>query len=1236
MKTVIDFAALKIQLASPARMLEWSHGEVSKPETINYRTLKAEKGGLFAEEIFGPTKDWECYCGKYKRIRYKGIICDKCGVEVTLSRVRRERMGHINLATPVAHIWFFKGTPSKLSLLLDISPRNLSSIIYFNQYIVLDVDKDKRSAILEQLEKDMMGSIDGLKEKAKGKAESIKSELEMGLRELEDKFKGKEKEKETRELKKEASQLKAKSQLASIQEDMEGEASKTQEIYQTVKEMVKRIKRHAILSEDEYLKLMEYNATDHLRVGMGAEAILEVIKAVDLAKLAEELHEEVKTAVGQRRVKATRRLRVVEGFRKANISPEWMLFLVLPVIPPDLRPMVQLSGGRFATSDLNDLYRRVINRNNRLKHLIDLGAPEIILRNEKRMLQEAVDALIDSSNARTSQVRAARKPLRSLSEMLRGKQGRFRQNLLGKRVDYSGRSVIVVGPELNLDQCGLPKEMALEMFKPYVLSELIKQGVAPNLKSAKHALERRSPEVYDTLEKIIENHPVLLNRAPTLHKLGIQAFYPQLIEGNAIRLHPCVCAGYNADFDGDQMAVHVPLTLQAQEEARTLMMPSRNLLKPADGAPITVPNKEMAMGCYYMTTIDESIPEATTIFSDEEEVELAYLLRKITLRQKIKVRLTINDQKTSIVETTIGRLRFNAILPANLRFINSSINAAAIKALVKKAINICSADETSAIIDNIKNLGFKSATTSGLSVAVTDCKMITEKGEIIEAANKKAETVQDNYLQGLITEEEKRRLTFEIWMETTDTIADKTWNNFSENNAVKVMINSGGTRASKDQVKQLAAMRGLVVDPLGKIVELPTKSNFREGLSIFEYVTSARGSRKGLTDSALKTADAGYLTRRLVDVAHDVIIRAEDCATQEGLEIIREGSREKVFESRIIGRTALKDIKSEKKLLVKAGDLIDEERTHQILESSIHSIWVRSPLSCELSAGMCAKCYGWDFSNKKIVEVGTPVGVIAAQSIGEPGTQLTMRVKHSGGIVGLDVTQGLPRVEELFEARVPKNFSPIAEINGKVSIQETDAGHAVTIKTTSKPEEVREYIIPKTSLLQVAEGDLVHAGTQLAAGSLDVKEILQIRGMRESQLYLLEEIQRVYESQGIPINDVHFEVIIRKMSDKVRVETAGDTIFLPGEIATRSRFIGENKRVLAEGGEPATATVMILGITRSSLFTESWLSAASFMETTRVLGEAAAEGAEDPLLGLKENVIIGRLIPTSPERAMIH
>lgn len=1235
MKTVVDFAALKIQLASPGKILEWSHGEVSKPETINYRTLKAEKGGLFAEEIFGPTKDWECYCGKYKRIRYKGIICDKCGVEVTLSRVRRERMGHINLATSVAHIWYFKGTPSKLSLLLDISPRNLSSIIYFNQYIVLDVDKDKRSGILEQLERDMQTSLEELKVNAKTKMETIKSDLELGLKEMDEKVK----EKETRDLKKDALQLKAKQQLAGIQEDLEGEGSKTQEIYQTVKEMVKRIKKHAILSEDEYLKLSEYNATDHLKVGMGAEAVLEVIKTVDLAKLAEELHEEVKTAVGQRRVKATRRLRVVEGFRKSGINPEWMLFQALPVIPPDLRPMVQLSGGRFATSDLNDLYRRVINRNNRLKHLIDLGAPEIILRNEKRMLQEAVDALIDSSNARSSQVRAARKPLRSLSEMLRGKQGRFRQNLLGKRVDYSGRSVIVVGPELNLDQCGLPKEMALEMFKPYVLSELIKQGVAPNLKSAKHALERRSPEVYDTLEKIIENHPVLLNRAPTLHKLGIQAFYPQLIEGNAIRLHPCVCAGYNADFDGDQMAVHVPLTVQAQEEARTLMMPSRNLLKPADGAPITVPNKEMAMGCYYMTTIDEALKQSETVFANEDEVELAYLLRKITLRQPVKVRLSAGEnQKSEIVVTTIGRLRFNAILPEILRFINAPVNAAAIKALVKKAINLCSAEETAALIDNIKNLGFKIATTSGLSVAVSDCKMIDDKEVIVEAANKKAEEVQQNYLQGLITEEEKRRLTFEVWMETTDDIAEKTWNSFSEDNAVKVMINSGGTRASKDQVKQLAAMRGLVVDPLGKIVELPTKSNFREGLSIFEYVTSARGSRKGLTDSALKTADAGYLTRRLVDVAHDVIVRSEDCGTEEGIEIKREGNRDKVFDARITGRTVLRDIKhpEKKTVLAKTGELISEEIVETLRQANVQTVWVRSPLSCELPAGMCSKCYGWDFSNKKLVEVGTPVGVIAAQSIGEPGTQLTMRVKHSGGIVGLDVTQGLPRVEELFEARIPKNFSPIAEISGKASIQETETGHVVTIKTTSKPEEVREYVIPKTSPLQVADGDLVHAGTQLAAGALDVKEVLQIRGMREAQVYLLEEIQRVYESQGIPINDVHFEVIIRKMSDKLRVETAGDTNFLPGEIVTKTRFIAENKRVLAEGGEPATAQVMILGITRSSLFTESWLSAASFMETTRVLGEAASEGAEDPLLGLKENVIIGRLIPTSQDRAVLN
>ena len=1230
MKTVVDFSALKIQLASPDSIRSWSHGEVTKPETINYRTLRPEKGGLFAEEIFGPTKDWECFCGKYKRSRYKGIICDKCGVEVTQSRVRRERMGHITLATHVAHIWFFKGAPSKLSLLLDISPRNLSSIVYFSQYLVLDVDKDERAAILERLETDCVAAIEVLKLDATEKLEAVKTKLTEDLSALKEKVKGKE----SQEIKKEAMTLKSKQQVASIKDELEVTTAQTTEVYKTVKEMVKRLKTRSIITEDEYLKLDEYNAATHLKVGMGAEALLEIIKTVDLNALSEELITEVREAVGQKKIKATKRLRVVEGFRKSGIHPDWMLLKILPVIPPDLRPMVQLSGGRFATSDLNDLYRRVINRNSRLKHLMDLGAPEIILRNEKRMLQEAVDALIDSSQSRTTRRRTVKKPLRSLSEMLRGKQGRFRQNLLGKRVDYSGRSVIVVGPELALNQCGLPKEMALEMFRPYVLRELIKHGIAPNLKSAKHALERRSPEVFDFLEKIIENHPVLLNRAPTLHKLGIQAFFPILIEGNAIRLHPCVCSGYNADFDGDQMAVHVPLTLQAQDEARNLMMAHHNLLKPSDGSPITVPNKDMAMGAFYMTSVDESVAKSGTIFSSVTEAQRAYQSGKITQRQLIRVRLE-NMGKMELIDTTIGRIEFNAILPENLPFMNLAITASIIKDIVKKAITTMSPDETMHLIDSIKNLGFKAATFSGLSVSVTDCVMIEEKDAIIGASNKRAEEVEENYSQGLITNDEKRRLTQQIWLETTDDIAEKTWKNLKEENAVKVMINSGGTRASKDQVKQLGAMRGLVVDPLGKIVDMPTKSNFREGLSIFEYVTSARGSRKGLTDSALKTADAGYLTRRLVDVAHEAIIRMEDCETNDGVEIVRAGTREKVFKNRILGRIVLRDIVAKDgSVVAKSGEFIDDEMGARIESSDAPAAWVRSPLGCQAHVGLCAKCYGWDFSTKALVTLGTPVGVIAAQSIGEPGTQLTMRVKHTGGIVGLDVTQGLPRVEELFEARIPKSLSPISEIGGKVAVEETELGYNVRVSTPGNDEEYREYLIPLTSQLAIGDGDIIAAGTQLASGSLDVKEVLAIRGMRASQEYLIDEIQKVYESQGIPINDRHFETIVKKMSDKVRIETSGDTDFLPGEIIERSRFKEANSAVLAQGGEPATAQVLMLGITRASLFTESWLSAASFMETTHILTDAAVQGKEDALKGLKENVIIGRLIPTSPERAV--
>lgn len=1229
MKSLVDFSALKIQLAAPEEILAWSHGEILKPETINYRTLKPEKDGLFCERIFGPTKDWECYCGKYKRIRYRGIICDKCGVEVTQSKVRRERMGHINLACPVAHVWFFKGAPSKLSLFLNMSPRNLTGVIYFAKYVVLSVDADKRGKILAALEEQLKSRKAELATEADKKMATAEADNKQVIKQIRQKIKKTGREQLDLAIKEQ--EIKGKQVILAAREQLTEEQDRVEEIFKTIMVMMKRLKKGSLLTEDEYLKLIDYTAAGHLEVGMGAEALLRLIQEVDIDKLTARLRQEISETSGQRRLKATKRLRVVEGMKQARIKPEWMILKALPVIPPDLRPMVQLSGGRFATSDLNDLYRRVINRNNRLKHLMDLGAPEIILRNEKRMLQEAVDALIDAAQSRTKRQRMV-KELRSLSDMLRGKQGRFRQNLLGKRVDYSGRSVIVVGPELKLSQCGLPKDMALEMFKPYVLREVIFRGIAPNVKSAKHVLERRLPEVYDILEEITKSHPVLLNRAPTLHKLGIQAFYPILIEGNAIRIHPCICAGFNADFDGDQMAVHVPLGKMAKEEAEKLMMPAENLLKPADGSPITVPNKDMALGCYFLTSVNSKLAPATTIFAAAEEAILAYQTQKIGLRQLIKVRLG-----GVISETSVGRLLFNEVLPEKLRFVNAPVTAGAIKTLIRRSLAFLSSQETAELIDKLKDLGFYGATISGLSVAVTDCAIIPEKDKLIGEANGRVQEIEDNFKMGLITEEEKRRLINEVWMDTTDEIADRTWQNFEPENSVKLIIDSGGTRASKDQVKQLAAMRGLVVDPLGKIVELPTKSNFREGLSIFEYVTSTRGSRKGLTDSALKTADAGYLTRRLVDVAHDAIIRQEDCGTDQGIEISQQGARTAIFDQRILGRVVLKKVVQSinKKVVLSAGELVDELALERLHQAKIESIWVRSPLTCKSRFGLCARCYGGDFSTHKLVTIGAPVGIVAAQSIGEPGTQLTMRIKHTGGIVGLDVTQGLPRVEELFEVRVPKLLSPLAEIAGKVSVEETDQGYKIIIRTTSKPKEERDYWVPLTMTMKVKTGDLVGAGEQLAEGAIDVKEVLRIQGLLEAQLYLMTEIQRVYESQGIPINDRHFEVIIRKMSDKVKVEESGDTSLLPGEVVEKAAFEAENEQVLASGGEPATAQIIMLGITRSSLYTSSWLSAASFQETTNVLTDAAVEGDVDPLLGMKENVIIGRLIPTDEERAGI-
>ena len=1222
---ILDFKGLKISLASPEEIKGWSYGEVTKPETINYRTLKPEKDGLFCERIFGPTKDWECYCGKYKRIRYRGIICDKCGVEVTHSRVRRERMGHISLAAPVAHVWFFKGVPSKLSLLLDITPRNLEAVIYFAQYLIVKIDEEKRKKALGGIDKKFKEKKQELEKETRV---TIKEHEREGKKEIKN-LKTKVKNKEQQELAVAEIELKKRQKKQSLEENLAKELEKTEGILETLKEKVHNLKKNSVMTEEEYFKLQEYGLNDFFETGMGAEVILEALKEIDLAKITQDLRNEVQKTTGQRHIKATKRLRLTEGLKKAGISPEWMISTILPVLPPDLRPMVQLTGGRFATSDLNDLYRRVINRNNRLKHLINLGSPEIILRNEKRMLQEAVDSLIDASQH--SSRWAVGIQLRSLSDMLRGKQGRFRQNLLGKRVDYSGRSVIVVNPELTLDQCGLPKEMALEMFKPFVLREIIANGFAPNVKAAKRFLEKRPPEVFDILEDITKNHPVLLNRAPTLHRLGMQAFYPVLIEGNAIAIHPCVCTGYNADFDGDQMAVHLPLSSLAQKEATEKMLSWHNMLKPGDGSPILVPNKEMAVGCYYLTKMEGE--KIKTIFASFDEVALAYQSKVITLRQPIKVK-----REKEILETTVGRVLFNEVLPENLRFINEEIKAATIKNLITRALRIHPFEVVKLMIDKIKELGFWAATISGISVGVFDCEIIPEKGKLIAEAEREVKSAEKTFASGLITLEEKTRLVNEIWINTTEKVTDLTWAAYDPENSTRLIIDSGGTRASRDQLKQLSAMRGLVVDPLGNIVPLPTKSSFREGLSIFEYVTSARGSRKGLTDSALKTADAGYLTRRLVDVTSSTTVRAKDCQTQEGIEIYCHDGRRTSFGERILGRfTAHKIIDPKtKKVLIKEGEEIDEEKLEFLEKAKIEKVTVRSPLTCQLKYGTCTLCYGRDLGTRKIVEIGTPVGVIAAQSIGEPGTQLTLRVRHTGGVVGLDVTQGLPRVEELFEARTPKILSPLSEIAGKVEIVSVPDGHKVRIKSVGiKPVEEREYIVPPTAELTIKDGELISSGTQLASGALDIKEVLEVRGLRAAQRYLVDEIQAVYETQGIPINDKHFEVVVREMSSKVRVDSSGDTILLPGELVDKVIFEKQNEKILAEGGEPATAQVVILGITRAALYTYSWLSAASFQETTNVLTDAAAQGKEDPLLGLKENVIIGRLIPVTPERVQI-
>ncbi|MBU1000801.1 DNA-directed RNA polymerase subunit beta' [Patescibacteria group bacterium] len=1240
MNDLLDFESLKLTVASPEQIRSWSFGEVKKPETINYRTLKAEKDGLFSESIFGPTKDYECYCGKYKRIRFRGVICDKCGVEVTQSKVRRERMGHITLASPVAHSWFVKGAPSKLSLILDISPKNLEAVIYFASYLVIDIDSAGKAAALEKLDKDLLEKIAESKEKLENNIKDAEAALKKAIVDLKKRL-----EKEKFELEAEELKLKSRAEIQKLRDNLVSEIGQLEGIFKAVSSLVKSVTPLKLLSEEEYLKLSEYGVSDFLEVGMGAEAFLEVLKKLDLDKTSSYLREEVRKSTGQKHIKATKRLRIIEGMRLSGISPEWLILRVLPILPPDLRPMVQLPGGRFATSDLNDLYRRVINRNNRLNRLINLGAPEIILRNEKRMLQEAVDSLIDATS-RTSRrggrrLSSSKRVLRSLSDMLRGKQGRFRQNLLGKRVDYSGRSVIVVGPKLKLDQVGLPKEMALEMFKPFVLREIIASGLAANVKGAKNVLESRSNKVWDILEEIITGHPILINRAPTLHRLGIQAFYPVLVDDSAIAIHPCICAGFNADFDGDQMAVHVPLSSKAQEEAIRLMMVKQNIFGPANAQPITVPNREMALGCYYLTFIDETEgSDDLQFFALPEDAIRAFALEKISVQQKIQIRTSkVVDSKVKkeIIETSVGRILFNQVLPPQMRFLNYVIKGSTIRDIILKAMGILDKEETTTLIDNIKDIGFWGATIAGTSISIFDAKIVPDKNKYLERAIKEIETIEANTAKGLITQQEKLQLSQMVWIKTTEELANATWENMGLKNPIRMMIDAGA-RGSKDQAKQLSAMRGLSTDPTGKIVELPTKSNYRQGLSVFEYFTSARGARKGVADKALKTADAGYLTRRLVDVAHDVIIRMEDCETSNALEYDLTKKSFNIAREKLLGRLIAENILKPKtrKIIVKKGTVLTEDIISKILKAGVVKVMARSPLTCEARVGICSACYGFDLTTRELVKIGTPVGVVAAQAIGEPGTQLTMRTFHTGGIVGLDITQGLPRVEELFEARIPKVVAPISEIAGKVSIIESeDAGIRVRVRTTRKPHEEREYIIPATSTLLVEEKQLISAGTTLASGHVDVKEILRIQGLQTAQRYIADQVRLVYEFQGVPINEKHFEVIVRKMSDKVRVETQGDTNLLPGEIVDRLRFEEENKRVLAGGGEPATAEVVILGITRASLQTESFLSAASFQETTSILSDAAISGKEDKLIGLKENVIIGRLIPTSVERAKV-
>ena len=1289
-----NFNAIRISVASPEQIMNWSHGEVTKPETINYRTLRPEKDGLFCERLFGPTKDWECFCGKYKRIRYRGVVCDRCGVEVTRSKVRRERMGHIRLAAPVTHIWFSKTTPSRLGLLLDLSPRNLERVLYFAQHIIVSVDEETRQETLEGEQANY--------DRESGKLAQVAEEEIAALRERMEALAGGEPDPA-----KDAEGFSLQIEIDATTDRLAQEQSELKEKFQSTVDELDDLRVHKLIAESRFRELKEHYG-EVFQASMGAEAILNILRSIDLEALRDQLVNEMRSTSGQRRKKAIKRLRVVEAFRKSGNRVEDMVLTILPVLPPELRPMVQLDGGRFATSDLNDLYRRVINRNNRLKRLMDLGAPEIIIRNEKRMLQESVDALIDNGRRGRPIQGSHNHKLKSLSDLLRGKQGRFRQNLLGKRVDYSGRSVIVVGPELRMDECGLPKRMALELFKPFVMHRLVVLGIAPNIKSAKRMVERARPEVWDILEEVIKDRPVLLNRAPTLHRLGIQSFMPVLIEGSAIQIHPLVCSAFNADFDGDQMAVHVPLSRMAVHEAKVAMLSTHNMLSPASGEPLVAPTLDMVMGCYYLTEVREGAKGEDSRFYDFDEARIAHAAELIDLRARILVSDVAGCDGP--VETTLGRLIFNEILPDVVEFRNQLMDRDAIKDLTADLYRNLSNNETAEALDRIKQMGFHYATTSGVTIAINDIQVSPKKSAILDEATQLVANYEEQYLSGLMSEEERYNLAVQAWTHASDQTEELVRDELSTFGGIAVMAVSG-TKGNISQIKQMAGMRGLMSNPKGRIIDLPIKSSFREGLTALEYFISTHGARKGLADTALRTADSGYLTRRLVDVSQEVIALEEDCETLDAFWIVarRDDQTGATLADRIVGRMAATPLAHPEtgEIIVDRNEEINEGLAQQIFQAGMTEVPVRSPLMCEARRGVCRMCYGRLPATGNLIELGQAAGIIAAQSIGEPGTQLTMRTFHTGGIAGVDITSGLPRVEELFEARVPKGAALLADIDGVVSVVTDEDGRTLRVvsreeygedyvipedcqllveddeyvepgmilaqRVVQLPEgaegdgdpegegaastteeivaniggrivlapgalsivwedvEEREHIIPAASRILVEDGQEIRAGDALTAGPLNPHDILHIRGKDDLERYLVDEVQQVYLSQGVNIHDKHIEIILRQMLRRVSVESTGDTEYIPGQMVDKFVFQEKNAQVLAEGGEPATAKPIFLGITRASLLTDSFLAAASFQETTRVLTQAAVSGAHDWLLGLKENVIIGRLIPARVE-----